>query len=72
MGQKLMYPTVEKEMGMLDRVEYKKVRREETLEAEEQIAEEVGQKEKEKQKDEKQFNFENTCVLMQAGYYEYK
>ena len=62
-----MYPTVEKEMGMLDRVEYKKVRREETLEAEEQIAEEVGQKEKEKQ-----FNFENTCVLMQAGYYEYK
>ena len=52
---------------MLDRVEYKKVRRKETLEAEEQIAEEVGQKEKEKQ-----FNFENTCVLMQAGYYEYK
>ena len=48
-----MYPTVEKEMGMLDRVEYKKVRRKETLEAEEQIAEEVGQKEKEKQKDEK-------------------
>jgi len=48
-----MYPTVEKEMGMLDRVEYKKVRREETLEAGEQIAEEVGQKEKEKQEDEK-------------------
>ena len=63
MGQKLMYPTVEKGVGMLDRVEYKKVRREETLEVEEQIAGEVSQKE-EKQKDEKQIevNADEVCL----------
>ena len=51
---------------MLDRVEYKKVRREETLEAEEQIAEEVGQKEEEKQEDEKQIEVDTDKVCLSS------